>query len=160
MNSCKETKRPSSVFQVRRKSAIKDDGRLKQFNYQPMSSSKVQIKLLCTWLYSRALLKTAVLVPSSPTPRVSSIILLLLEITPSVRWLAFRAWIAAPKLSVIPWKRRQTCHKMSFFHVSKLVKKLFLKKVECLSLSLQKYSPKNVLCVNLMDFKSKKICAH
>lgn len=38
----------------------------------------------CTWLYWRALLKTAVRVPNSPTPRVSSIILLLLLITPSV----------------------------------------------------------------------------
>lgn len=57
----------------------------------------------CTWLYLRALLKTAVLVPSNPTPRVSSIILLLLLITPSVSWLEPRAWIAAPKLSVIPW---------------------------------------------------------
>lgn len=37
-----------------------------------------------TWLYARALLKTDVLVPNNPTPRVSRIILLLLLITPSV----------------------------------------------------------------------------
>lgn len=59
---------------------------------------------LQTRLYMRAWLKTSVLVPSRPTPRVSSIILLLLLITPSVSWLALKAWMAAPKLSVIPWK--------------------------------------------------------
>lgn len=62
-----------------------------------------------TWLYWTALLKTDVLVPRSPTPRVSSIILLLLLTTPSVSWAVFRAWMAAPKLSVIPY-RNETGH--------------------------------------------------
>lgn len=57
---------------------------------------------MATWLYCTALLKTSVLVPSSPTPRVSNTILLLLWITPSVRCEAFRAWMAVPKLSVMP----------------------------------------------------------
>lgn len=57
-----------------------------------------------TSLNMRALLTTEVRLPNRPTPRESSIILLLLLITPSVRWVEFRAWIAAPKLSVIPWK--------------------------------------------------------
>lgn len=70
----------------------------------PYMMSTNTAMVYCTWLYLRALLKTAVLVPNSPTPRVSSIILLLLLITPSVSWVALRAWIAAPKLSVIPWK--------------------------------------------------------
>lgn len=61
----------------------------------------------CTWVYWRTLLKTDVLVPNRPTPSVSSIILLLLLITPSVRWLGLRAWMATPKLSVIPWKMKK-----------------------------------------------------
>lgn len=62
---------------------------------------------LVTWLYWRTLLKTDVLVPNRPTPSVSRIILLLLFITPSVRWVVLRAWMAAPKLSVIPWKMKK-----------------------------------------------------
>lgn len=57
-----------------------------------------------TLLYASAFLKTSVLVPISPTPRVSSIILLLLLITPSVSWGVLRPWIAAPKLPVMPWR--------------------------------------------------------
>lgn len=53
-----------------------------------------------TMLYCKALWNTGVLVPSNPTPSVSSIILLLLRATVSVRSAALRLEMAAPKLSV------------------------------------------------------------
>lgn len=69
--------------------------------------------IILTWLHWRTVLKTGVLVPSNPTPSVSSIIRLLLLITSSVRWDVLRLETAAPKLSVTPWGKKRYNIKMN-----------------------------------------------
>jgi len=67
-----------------------------------------------TLLYCLTFWQTSVLVPRSPTPRVSRIIRLLLWMTTSVKWFVFKPWITLAKFPVIVWERRKKYY-MSFF---------------------------------------------
>lgn len=91
----------------------------KEFHHDKVSPYKPNLRLLflklnrrvcyeClaqpTLLYCVTLWQTSVLVPSSPTPRVSRIIRLLLWMTWSVKWFAFKPWITLAKFPVIVWE--------------------------------------------------------
>lgn len=80
-----------------------------------------------TLLYFVTLWQTSVLVPRSPTPRVSRIIRLLLWITWSVKWFAFKPWITLAKFPVTVWgKKKKRSRYFSIFKGNILFKFSFL----------------------------------
>lgn len=87
----------------------------------------VKPSIVFTLLYWKITLKTGVLVPSNPTPSVSSIILLLLLITPSVRCAVLKDDMAVPKLSVTLWKMNEEVS-ICFEHFTVIIKCLCIYK--------------------------------
>lgn len=87
---------------------------------------------LLTLLYCLTFWQVSVLVPRSPTPRVSRIIRLLLWMTRSVRWFLFKPWITLAKFSVIVWEKKKILNVLLSFFFQSRVSWPFLSSCPCL----------------------------